>query len=152
MPVWDNQPGKGKKEVFLRRGKKRPSLIDSMVDLLESKRKSPLSYWIQAWISSFRMGLTYGTTDSEPFVYLRSYTEWPLSSNRSVKDVFEDHLVWLVTISSSLYSRASKTRYPIEVNVHKDREVVAVNLSTRVVLGRRCLLFFNMEFKSDPRV
>lgn len=39
-----------------------------------------------------------------------------------------------------------------EVNVHKDREVVAVNLSTRVVLGRRCLLFFNMEFKSDPRV
>ena len=69
-----------------------------------------------------------------------------------MKDVFEDHLVWLVTISSSLYSRASKTRYPIEVNVHKDREVVAVNLSTRVVLGRRCLLFFNMEFKSDPRV
>lgn len=62
-----------------------------------------------------------------------------------MKDVFEDHLVWLVTISSSLYSRASKTRYPIEVNVHKDREVVAVNLSTRVVLGRRCLLFFNMN-------
>lgn len=64
-----------------------------------------------------------------------------------MKDVFEDHLVWLVTISSSLYSRASKTRYPIEVNVHKDREVVAVNLSTRVVLGRR--VYFSLIWNSN---
>lgn len=34
------------------------SSIHLMVDLLESKRKSPLEYWIQAFISSFRMGLT----------------------------------------------------------------------------------------------
>lgn len=143
MPVWDNQPGKGKKEVFLRRGKKRPSLIDSMVDLLESKRKSPLSF-------EFLLSLAPSGWDwrMEPLTVNRSSTSGLTLNDlshlidrwRMSLKIIEDHLVWLVTI---LYSRASKTRYPIEVNVHKDREVVAVNLSTRVVLGRRCLLFFN---------
>lgn len=118
-------------------------------------------------LSLIRFLLLEGTRASKSFLWANGESSRSgLKSNSSiasasvrVREALKPCLLQCLCLSGLIRGRSKyewshsyfiyKVKYK---SVKSDREVVAVNLSTRVVLGRRCLLFFNMEFKSDPRV